>query len=175
MAVDNLPQAYDAAQIEKKMYEWWLSQGYFKPEKYWEFHDPNPEAPRFCLTIPPPNVTGVLHTGHAITLSLEDLMIRYERMKQKQALYVPGTDHAGIATENVVERELSKQGIKRKEIGREAFIEKCWEWKEKCLTVISEQIRQLGVSCNWDRERFTLDEGCSNAVRTALCGCIKKG
>jgi valyl-tRNA synthetase len=118
--------------------------------------------------MPPPNVTGALHLGHAIVSSIEDAMIRHQRMTGRPTLWVPGTDHAGIATQNVVERELAEEGISRHDLGREAFLERVWEWKEIYHQRITEQHRRLGVSCDWERERFTMDEGLSRAVREAF-------
>ena len=125
--------------------------------------------------MPPPNVTGALHLGHAMTAAVEDLMTRYYRMKGRETLFLPGADHAGIATQNVVERELAKQGISRHDLGREKFVEKVWEWKEVYLARITEQHKRLGISCDWERDRFTLDEGLSHAVRTAFVRLYKKG
>lgn len=167
-------KSYEPKEIENKIYEWWEKNGFFTPEKQRELGLVQPDGPRFCITIPPPNVTGALHLGHALTESIEDLMTRFERMRQKETLYIPGCDHAGIATQNVVERELSKKGIKRKDLGREKFIEKVWEWKSKYHARITEQIKHLGVSCDWSRERFTLDKDLSKAVRTAFVHLYKK-
>ncbi|MFX1444601.1 MAG: valine--tRNA ligase [Promethearchaeota archaeon] len=170
----NLPPIHDPKKIEKKIYTWWESQGYFRPEKQLELGLVDENSPRFCITLPPPNVTGVLHFGHAIVLTIEDLMTRYERMKQKETLFLPGTDHAGIATQNVVERELAKKGIDRKKIGRKKFIEEVWNWKDRCQATIREQSKGMGSSCDWTRERFTMDEDYSLAVRTAFVQLYKK-
>ncbi|HQP45871.1 MAG TPA: class I tRNA ligase family protein [Flexilinea sp.] len=155
----ELPKTYDFAANEEKLYRWWEEQGYFKPWNDPNKPDFNPDHTPYVISIPPPNVTGELHLGHAMFVSMEDLMIRYHRMKGMPTLWVPGTDHAGIATQMVVERALNAQGIKREDLGREKFIEKVWEWKEKYHDRIVAQIRRLGASCDWDRERFTLDEG----------------
>ncbi len=168
-------KTWEPKESENKIYEWWESNGFFTPEKQRELGVADPNGPRFCLTLPPPNVTGALHLGHAITIALEDLMTRYERMQGKETLFLPGTDHAGIATQNVVERELAKKGIKRKELGREKFIEKVWEWKHEYHKRITEQSRCMGMSCDWTRERFTLDENLSKAVRTAFVHLYEKG
>ncbi|MFZ5916134.1 MAG: valine--tRNA ligase [Chloroflexota bacterium] len=168
MTKSEMPSTYDPHSTETRLYPWWESQGYFKPRI-------NPERKPFVISMPPPNVTGALHLGHAMTASLEDLMIRYHRMKGDPTLWLPGTDHAGIATQNVVERELAKEGLTRHDLGREAFIQKCWEWKEKSHQRITDQHRRLGVSCDWDRERFTLDEGLSHAVRVAFVRMFQKG
>ena len=171
----ELDKTYDHRKIEKNLYQWWEKEGFFKPEKSKELGITNSSSKRYCITIPLPNVTGQLHLGHAITISLEDLMTRYERMRQKETLYIPGTDHAGIATQNVVERELLKQGIKRKEIGREKFVEKVWEWKDYYHARITEQSKSLGISADWSREHFTLDPDLSKAVREAFYRLYHKG
>jgi valyl-tRNA synthetase len=171
----GLSKPYDPHEVEKFVYEWWETNGYFRPEKQRELGLVTDASPRYCLTNPPPNVTGVLHLGHAITLSIEDLMVRVARMQQKETLYVPGCDHAGIATQNVVERELNKKKMSRKTLGREKFIEKVWEWKHQYHARITEQSKSLGLSADWTREKFTLDENLSKAVRTAFVHLYKKG
>jgi valyl-tRNA synthetase len=168
MPKQPMPTTYDPQATEQRLYDWWESQGYFKPRL-------DPDRQPFVISMPPPNVTGALHLGHAITAALEDLMIRYHRMKGAPTLWVPGTDHAGIATQNVVERELAKEGLTRHDLGREAFVQRCWEWKEESHRRITDQHRQLGISCDWDRERFTLDEGLSHAVRVAFVQLYEKG
>ena len=127
------------------------------------------------ISIPPPNVTGELHLGHAMFVSMEDLMIRYHRMKGDPTLWVPGIDHAGIATQLQVEKLLRQEGLNREQIGREEFLRRTWEWKEKYGGIITHQIRRLGASCDWDRERFTLDDGLSRAVREAFVRLYEKG
>jgi valyl-tRNA synthetase len=146
----------------------WEAGGYFEP-----WNDPNkagfdPKVEPFVISIPPPNVTGELHLGHAMFVSMEDLMIRYHRMKGHPALWVPGSDHAGIATQLQVEKMLLKEGTSREEIGREEFERRTWEWKKRYGGIITNQIRRLGASCDWARERFTLDDGLSRAVREAF-------
>jgi valyl-tRNA synthetase len=170
-----MAKIYDPHSTERRIYEWWESQGYFKPETQLEKGLADPEAPAWCITMPPPNVTGALHLGHAITAAIEDLMTRYYRMKGRETLFLPGADHAGIATQNVVERELSRQGISRHDLGRERFVESVWEWKTIYLERITEQHKRLGISCDWERDRFTLDEGLSHAVRTAFVQLYEKG
>ena len=170
----NLTKTYEPIEIEKEIYTWWESEGYFKPESQIQ-HGLAKNSPKFCLTLPPPNVTGSLHLGHALTISLEDFMTRYERMHGKETLFLPGSDHAGIATQNVVERELRKQGLKRKELGREKFIEKVWEWKKQYHARITEQSKRMGISSDWSRERFTLDDNLSQSVRLAFVTLYKKG
>jgi valyl-tRNA synthetase len=164
----TLPKNYDPSKVEKRIYDWWEEKGYFQPQI-------NPWEKPFVISMPPPNVTGQLHLGHAITATLEDVMIRYHRMRGEPTLWVPGADHAGIATQNVVERELAKEGIKRTDLGREKFVERVWQWKDYYLKRIDDQHRRLGVSCDWSRERFTLDEGLSYAVRTAFVRLYEKG
>jgi len=172
---DELARVYDPEEHEEHLYEWWEECGYFRPEKQVELGLACDEGPRWCITMPPPNVTGALHLGHAMTAAVEDLMTRYHRMRGEETLYLPGADHAGIATQNVVERELHKEGLTRHDLGREKFVERVWEWKDAYLQRITDQHRRLGVSCDWTRERFTLDEGLSEAVRTAFVRLYKKG
>lgn len=152
----NIATTYDPTEIEKKWYKTWEEQGYFKPSGHGE---------SFCIMIPPPNVTGSLHMGHGFNNAIMDALTRYNRMMGKNTLWQPGTDHAGIATQMVVERQLGLQGITRHDLGREKFIEKVWEWKEQSGGTITKQIRRLGSSVDWSRERFTMDEGLSNAVK----------
>ncbi len=171
----EMPKAYDPSKYETAIYDWWDASKFFKPEQQIESGLADPTRRPFVIPMPPPNVTGALHLGHALTASLEDLMIRYHRMQGDPTLWVPGTDHAGIATQNVVERKLAEQGISRKDLGREKFVEKVWEWKEEYGSRITQQHRRLGVSCDWDRERFTLDEGLSRAVRAAFVRLYDKG
>jgi valyl-tRNA synthetase len=142
---------------EERIYNWWESQGYFKPN-FAKGSDP------FVISMPPPNVTGSLHMGHAMFVTLEDIMVRYNRMKGRPTLWLPGTDHAGIATQLVVEKMLASEGIKRVDLGREEFTKRVWEWKEKYGGTITNQIKRLGASCDWTRERFTLDEQLSRKI-----------
>jgi valyl-tRNA synthetase len=174
MPETNLPKTYDFSSTEKRLYQMWEEKGYFKPT-----NDPNqpgfdPTKKPFVISIPPPNVTGILHLGHAMFVSMEDLMIRYHRMKGEPTLWVPGTDHAGIATQLQVERAVKAEGTSREELGRAAFLRRTWEWKEKHGGIIQQQIRRLGASCDWERERFTLDEGLSKAVREAFVRLYEK-
>ncbi len=176
MAKHELPKAYDFKATEQRVYEMWEKGGYFKP-----WNDPNkkgfdPSVRPFVISIPPPNVTGELHLGHAMFVSMEDLMVRYHRMKGIPTLWVPGTDHAGIATQLMVERHLLKtEEVTREELGREEFIRRTWDWKKKYGGLITNQVRRLGASCDWDRERFTLDDGLSRAVREAFVRLYEKG
>ncbi|MCJ7549855.1 MAG: valine--tRNA ligase, partial [Anaerolineae bacterium] len=164
----ELSKTYNPEEHEQKIYEWWESEGYFTPEKLIEIGVASKDGERFCITMPPPNVTGILHLGHAITVAVEDLMTRYHRMRGYETLYLPGMDHAGIATQNVVEREIAKEGLTRHDLGREAFVARAWAWKDVTHARITTQTRQLGISCDWNRERFTLDEQLSHAVRVAF-------
>jgi len=171
----KLPKTYDFKSTETRIYDWWEQEGYFKPS-----NDPNlpgfdPQIKPFVISIPPPNVTGELHLGHAMFVSMEDLMIRYQRMKGIPALWVPGTDHAGIATQLQIEKTLADEGLTREQVGRDEFLKRTWEWKEKYGGIITRQIRRLGASCDWDRERFTLDEGLSRSVREAFVRLYEKG
>ncbi len=171
----EMAKTYDPHATEKRLYKWWESQGYFKPETAVENGLADSDGPAWCITMPPPNVTGALHLGHAMTAAVEDLMTRYYRMKGRETLFLPGSDHAGIATQNVVERELRREGLTRFDLGRDKFVEKVWEWKAIYLARITEQHKRLGISCDWDRDRFTLDNGLSHAVRTAFVRLYKKG
>ncbi len=175
MAAIDLPKAYDFKSTEGRIYTWWESNGFFKPD-----NDPNkpgfdPSRKPYVISIPPPNITGELHLGSALFISLEDLMIRYQRMKGVPALWVPGSDHAGIATQLQVEKALWREGLSREQIGREEFLRRMWAWKEKYGGIITDQIRRLGASCDWRHERFTLDEGLSQAVRVAFFNLYEKG
>jgi len=171
----ELPKTYDFTQTEDRLYQWWWDRGYFKPANDPNGPDFDPEQKPFVISIPPANVTGSLHLGHAMFVSLEDLMIRYHRMKGEPTLWVPGVDHAGIATQLQVEKMLLEKGLSRQEVGREKFLEHAWAWKEKYGGIITQQIRLLGASCDWSRERFTLDEGLSKAVREAFVSLYEKG
>jgi valyl-tRNA synthetase len=176
MTKHELPKAYDFKDTEERIYKMWEEGGYFKPHN--DPNEPNfdPNVKPFVISIPPPNVTGELHLGHAMFVSMEDLMIRYHRMKGFSTLWVPGTDHAGIATQLMVSNHLLKtEEVTLDEIGREKFLEHAWEWKEKYHGRITGQIRRMGASCDWDRERFTLDDGLSKAVREAFVRLHEKG
>ncbi len=175
MSQTELPKTYDFKSTEQRLYQMWEEKGYFKPSNDPNKPDFDPDHHPYVISIPPPNVTGALHLGHAMFVSMEDLMIRYHRMKGDSALWVPGTDHAGIATQMLLERSLEAQGIKRTDLGREKFLEKAWEWKKDYHDRIVKQIRRLGASCDWSRERFTLDEGLSKAVREAFVRMYEDG
>jgi len=164
----EMPKAYEPGKIEQKWYKFWLEKGYFKPKI-------DPEKKPFVIIMPPPNVTGELHIGHALTATLEDIMTRWHRMKGEPTLWQPGVDHAGIAAQVVVEQLLAKEGLSRHQLGREKFIERVRQWAEKCRETIADQHQRLGASCDWSREQFTLDEGPSRAVRTAFVRLYHKG
>ena len=164
----TLPKAYDPQAVEGKWYRFWEEGGYFKPR-------PNNSRPPFVICMPPPNVTGALHLGHAITATTEDILIRYHRMLGDDTLWVPGEDHAGIATQTVVERLLAQEGTDRHKLGREAFVERIWQWVHQYKSRIQDQHRRLGASCDWSRERFTLDEGLSKAVREVFVRLYEEG
>ena len=176
MTKHELPKTYDFKATESRIYAMWEAGGFFKPHNDPNKPDFDPNVKPFVISIPPPNVTGELHIGHAMFVSVEDLMIRYHRMKGFSTLWVPGSDHAGIATQLMVERDLLKnEEVTREEVGREEFIKRTWEWKHKYGGMITNQVRRLGASCDWDRERFTLDEGLSRAVREAFVRLYEKG
>ncbi|MFA5876616.1 MAG: valine--tRNA ligase, partial [Candidatus Margulisiibacteriota bacterium] len=165
---EALSKTYDPKDVEQKWYQIWEENGYFKPEI-------NPDGPPFAIVIPPPNVTGSLHMGHALDETVQDIIIRYHRMRGDKALWLPGTDHAGIATQNVVEKELKKTGLSKEKLGREKFVERIWQWKEEYGGQILRQLRRLGASCDWSRERFTMDAGLSKAVTREFVTLYKEG
>ncbi|HEX6122380.1 MAG TPA: valine--tRNA ligase, partial [Ktedonobacterales bacterium] len=169
--IDQIPKTYEPGAVEQRLYRWWEESGYFKPRENPDDLDRQP----FVISMPPPNVTGALHLGHAITATLEDLMIRYHRMRGDPTLWVPGEDHAGIATQAVVERDLAKEGKSRHDLGREAFVERVWEWVGRYKSRIQDQHRRLGASCDWSRERFTLDAGLTEAVREVFVRLYEEG
>ncbi len=164
----ELPRAYDPAAIEEPIYRFWKSGGYFAAR------DESDAAP-YCIVLPPPNITGALHMGHALTATIQDMLVRWRRMQGMNALWLPGTDHAGIATQMVVERQLRGEGLSRHELGRERFVERVWQWRERYGRRITEQHERLGASLDWDRERFTMDEGLSRAVREAFVRLYERG
>ena len=165
----DMPRNFNFAEAEPRLYDWWERNGWFKPEAA-----PADAAP-YVISMPPPNVTGSLHIGHALFTALEDLMIRYERMRGRAALWLPGTDHAGIATQLQVEKALRDEGSSREEVGYEEFLARAWKWKEEHGGEIIRQLRRLGASCDWDRERFTLDDGLSQAVIHAFVTLWEQG
>ncbi len=165
---NEMPKHFDPALSERKWYAFWMEKGFFHAEE-------GSPRPPYSIVIPPPNVTGSLHMGHALNNTLQDILIRYKRMQGYETLWMPGTDHAGIATQNMVEKELDAQGSDRHALGREKFVEKVWEWKEKYGGVILQQLKRLGASCDWERERFTMDEGLSRAVREVFVRLYHEG
>jgi len=175
MADMKLPKAYDFKATEERVYAQWEQSGYFQPSNDPRHAGFNPHIKPFVISIPPPNITGGLHLGHAMFVSIEDLLIRYHRMLGEPTLWVPGSDHAGIATQLQIEKALKSEGLTREDIGREAFLKRAWAWKEKYGNIITRQIRRLGASCDWTRERFTLDEGLSRAVREAFVRLYEQG
>ncbi len=166
--MEELGTRYEPAEVSKRWYARWMEKGYFKAKD-------GDTRPPFCIVIPPPNVTGSLHVGHALDNTLQDILIRHRRMSGFNTLWMPGTDHAGIATQNVVERELKKEGLDRHQLGREKFIERVWQWKEEYGHKIITQLQELGASCDWDRQRFTMDEGLSRAVREVFVRLYEEG
>ncbi len=168
MGSDSLDKGYEPSGIEQKWYKFWLDNKYFHAED-------KSDKPSFSIVIPPPNVTGVLHMGHALNNVVQDIMCRYRRLIGYNVLWMPGTDHAGIATQNVVERDLAARGKTRDQLGREEFIKEVWKWREQKGGAIINQLKRLGASCDWDRERFTMDEGLSDAVRKVFVRLYKEG
>ncbi|MEW5783893.1 MAG: valine--tRNA ligase [Bacillota bacterium] len=167
MAKATMAPAYDPAAVEQRCYQYWLQGGYFRAGC-------KVDQETFTIVIPPPNVTGSLHMGHALNNTIQDVLIRWRRMQGYDTLWVPGMDHAGIATQNVVEKHLAEEGISSRDLGREAFVERVWEWKKTYHARITEQLQRLGVSVDWSRERFTLDEGCSRAVRKVFVDLYRR-
>ncbi len=168
MEAQTLSKAYEPSAAEEKWYAFWTEGGFFRADTH------STLAP-FSIVIPPPNITGSLHMGHALNNTLQDIVIRFKRMQGFNTLWMPGTDHAGIATQNVVERRLAEEDLDRHSLGREKFIERVWQWKERYGGVITNQLRRLGASCDWSRERFTMDEGLSEAVREVFVRLYQEG
>jgi len=168
MGREELTKNYEPQQAEKRWYAWWLENNFFRAEDV-------SEKPPFAIVIPPPNITGILHMGHALNNTLQDIIVRYKRMQGFNALWMPGMDHAGIATQNVVEQMLAAEGKTRHDLGREKFLERVWEWKEKYGGTIIDQLKRLGSSCDWERQRFTMDDGLSHAVREVFVRLYNEG
>jgi valyl-tRNA synthetase len=168
MATKVLDKSYDPHQVEDKWYRYWEEHGYFRA-------DEDSEEKAYSIVIPPPNVTGVLHIGHALNNTLQDILVRFKRMEGYNVLWMPGTDHAGIATQNVVEKQLLEEGLDRHSLGREKFNERVWKWKEQSGGTIIGQLKKLGASCDWSRERFTMDEGLSEAVKEVFVRLYQEG
>ena len=164
----ELEKVYDPKQVEDKTYRFWLEKRYFHAE-------PNPKKKPYTIVIPPPNITGQLHLGHALDCTLQDSIIRFKRMQGYEALWLPGTDHASIATEAKIVEAMRKEGVTKDDLGREGFLERAWEWKKTYGGKIVEQLKKMGSSCDWERERFTLDEGCSEAVKEVFVRLYEKG
>ena len=164
----ELPKNYNSQEVESRWYQWWESKGYFRA-------DAKSDRPRFVMVMPPPNVTGSLHMGHMLNNTVHDVIARRKRMQGFNTLWLPGMDHAGIATQNVVEKELQKEGLSRHDLGREKFVERVWQWKEQYGGIILNQIRRIGSSCDWSRERFTFDAGLSRAVREVFVQLYEEG
>ena len=163
-----MDKQYNPSTVEERLYAHWMGQGYFRAGE-------SSKKPKYSIVIPPPNVTGVLHMGHALNNTIQDILIRYKRMKGSEVMWMPGTDHAGIATQNVVERRLAKEKKNRHSLGREAFVKEVWKWKEEYHATITNQLKKLGSSCDWSRERFTMDEGLSLAVRKVFVKLYNDG
>ncbi|RKY32871.1 MAG: valine--tRNA ligase [Candidatus Omnitrophota bacterium] len=166
--MNELSTRYNHKEAEDKWYKFWEDKGYFCAK-------PNPAKKPFCIVIPPPNVTGILHMGHALNNTIQDILTRYHRLKGEEALWMPGVDHAGIATQNVVEKTIAKEGLKRQDLGREKFLEKVWQWKEEYGSTIIRQLKKLGASCDWQRMRFTMDGEYSRAVKEVFVRLWNKG
>ena len=168
MSTNQFDKGYEPHEVEKRWYEYW------EKEKLFAARDQGPEA-SYSIVIPPPNVTGVLHMGHALNNTMQDILCRYRRLRGDNVLWMPGTDHAGIATQNVVEKNLAAEGTDRHALGREKFIDAVWQWREKYGSAIINQLKRLGASCDWERERFTMDKGLSQAVRKVFVQLYDEG
>jgi len=168
MSSPQLDKTYNPGEVEQRWGAYWIEHLLFQP-------DLKSNSPSFCLVIPPPNVTGSLHIGHALNMTLQDIIVRWRRMQGLKTLWIPGTDHAGIATQNVVERQLAQEGQSREQLGRQAFIDRVWKWRHQSGDTIIEQLKQLGASCDWSRLRFTMDEGLSLAVREVFVRLFEEG
>jgi valyl-tRNA synthetase len=168
MSSEPLAKGYEPTDVEDRWYSFWEEAGLFAARE-------NSHAPAYSIVIPPPNVTGVLHMGHALNITLQDILCRYRKLKGANVLWMPGTDHAGIATQNVVEKQLAAEGMDRHRLGREKFIEKVWLWRRQYGSAIINQLKRLGAMCDWDRERFTMDEGLSKAVRKVFVTLYQEG
>jgi len=165
----EISKTYNPTEVEDRLYAWWESNGWFKPEAV------QSDKPAFCIIMPPPNVTGELHLGHALVATISDILVRWHRMRGEPTLWLPGEDHAGIAAQWVMEQELAKEGKTRQELGRAAFLERMWDWMNRYRHIIMDQHKKLGTSCDWDRERFTMDPGPSHAVLTTFVNYYHKG
>ena len=168
MDYQPMEKNYDAAGTEPRIYARWLAAGHFHM-------DPDPSKPPFCIVIPPPNITGRLHMGHALNNTMQDVLIRTKRMQGYCTLWQPGTDHASIATEVKIIEKLAEEGLTKQDLGREGFLERAWQWRDEYGHIIIEQLKKLGCSCDWSRERFTNGRGCSRAVNEFSSICITRG
>ncbi|MHB8963406.1 MAG: class I tRNA ligase family protein, partial [Saccharofermentanales bacterium] len=166
--IDSIPKAFEPGEAEERIYKNWLDKGYFHAV-------PDPEKKPYTIVIPPPNITGQLHMGHALDNTLQDVLIRWRRMQGYSALWMPGTDHASIATEAKIVEAMAKEGLTKDGIGRDEFLKKAWLWKAEYGGRIVEQLKRLGSSCDWERERFTMDDGLSEAVTEVFIKLYKKG
>ena len=164
----ELAKQYDPSQVEDRIYQFWLDGGYFHTKA-------DPDKKPYTIVMPPPNVTGQLHMGHAVDNTMQDILIRTKRMQGYAALWVPGTDHASIATEAKVVEAMRAEGLTKEMVGRDGFLERAWDWKTKYGNRIVSQLKKLGTSCDWQRERFTMDEGCSKAVQEVFIRLYEKG
>ena len=164
----ELAKTYDPQSVEDRLYKFWVDGGFFHAEI-------DPEKEPYTIVIPPPNITGQLHMGHALDNTLQDILIRFRRMQGRATLWLPGTDHASIATEAKIVASMAEEGLKKEDLGREKFLERAWDWKRTYGGRIVEQLKKLGSSCDWDRERFTLDEGCNKAVNEVFVRLYEKG
>ncbi|MBO5789257.1 MAG: class I tRNA ligase family protein, partial [Clostridia bacterium] len=165
---EQLPKTYAPGEFEERIYSTWCQKGYFAPEE-------DSKKPPYTIVIPPPNITGQLHMGHALDNTLQDILIRYKRMCGFNALWLPGTDHASIATEAKIVEAMKKEGLTKESLGREGFLVRAWDWKKQYGSRIISQLKKMGSSCDWSRERFTLDEGCSEAVKEVFVTLYNKG
>ena len=156
-----MEKSYDPKQVESHWYQFWLERGYFTASV-------EAQGSPYCIVIPPPNITGSLHMGHALNATVQDILIRWRRMQGRNTLWIPGTDHAGIATQNVVEKQLLQEDTTRETVGRDRFVQRVWEWKAQSGGTIIEQLKRLGASCDWTRLRFTMDDGLSPALSRGL-------
>ena len=168
MRLDNIEKTYDPSKVEEKIYHRWMEKDYFHTEV-------DREKEPFCIVIPPPNITGQLHMGHALNNTLQDILTRFRRMQGYNALWLPGTDHASIATEVKIVEKMAEEGLTKEDVGREEFLKRAWEWKKQYGGRIVEQLKKLGSSCDWKRERFTMDEGLSRAVLEVFVRLYEKG
>ena len=173
--LDKFDKPYNPKEVEDKIYRLWEKSEFFNPDKLPESKVKGQRSKAFTIVLPPPNVTGSLHLGHALNVVIQDILIRKKRMEGYKTLWIPGTDHAGIATQNVVEKQLKKEGLSRHDLGREKFLEKVWEWKEKYGNIILDQLKKIGASCDWSRTAFTMDENYSQAVQEAFKRYYDKG